>query len=106
VSEFNEYADLDKRVNSISPEFLGVIFTMIQIYSGVPIASQRQYISQTKRLGVPVFDSYFRENKSIFADAPRNGIPVVLNSYSSQTHTDVVNEIGGFVDEFSARTGI
>lgn len=106
VSEFNEYADLDKGVNLISPEVLGVVFTMIQIYAGVPIASQRQYISQTKRLGVPVFDSYFRENKSIFADASRNGIPVVLNSYSSQTHTGVAIEIEGFVDEFSEKAGI
>jgi chromosome partitioning protein len=106
VKEFNEYAELDKDVDSTSPEVLGVVFTMIQIYSGKPIAAQQQYISQTKRLGVPAFESYFRENKSIFADAPQNGMPVVLNSYSNHTHSEAAKEIETFVDEFSAKAGI
>ena len=100
VKEFNEYADLDEEIESISPEILGVIFTMIQITSGQPISAQRQYISQTKRLGVNTFKNYFRENKTIFADAPQNLMPVVLNQYSNRTHSDVVSEIENFVDEF------
>lgn len=102
VREFNEYADLDAETASISPEVLGVIFTMIQITSGQPIAAQRQYISQTRRLGVKSFDSYFRENKTIFADAPQTLRPVVLNRYSSGTHSSVVTEIEAFVSEFEA----
>ena len=100
VKEFNEYADLDEEIESISPEILGVIFTMIQITSGQPISAQRQYISQTKRLGVNTFKNYFRENKTIFADAPQNLMPVALNQYSNRTHSDVVSEIENFVDEF------
>lgn len=102
VKEFNEYASLDSEIEEASPEFLGVIFTMIQIYSGEPISAQRQYIAQTKRLGVPVMTSLFRENKSIFAEAPQNGLPVVLNEYSNNTHSDVVTEIEEFVKEFVA----
>jgi len=102
VKEFNEYAELDKDIKNISPEILGVIFTMIQITSGQPIAAQRQYISQTKRLGVNTFKNYFRENKTIFADAPQNLMPVVLNQYSNRTHSDVVSEIETFVDEFES----
>ena len=67
-----------------------------------PIAAQRQFIAQTKRLGVTTFNSFFRENKTIFADAPQNLIPVVLNSYSSNTHSGVVTEIKDFVDEFES----
>ncbi|NCU06767.1 ParA family protein [Pantoea ananatis] len=100
VKDFNFYADKDNEFERVEPEILGVIFTMIQITSGQPISAQKQYISQTKRLKVPVFKSLFRENKTIFADAPRDGIPVVLNAYSNQTHSDVVNEIEEFVDEF------
>ncbi len=100
VVEFNEYAALDSDIEKISPIFLGVVFTMIQIYGGDPIFSQRQYITQTKRLGVPVMDNNFRENKSIFAEASQNGIPVVLNKYSNNTHSEVVSEIKSFVDEF------
>lgn len=104
VKEFNEYAELDgeARTETISPEILGVIFTMIQITSGQPISAQRQFISQTKRLGVSTFETYFRENKTIFADAPQNLMPVVLNQYSNSTHSDVVSEIETFVDEFES----
>ncbi|MDY1000629.1 AAA family ATPase [Pantoea agglomerans] len=100
VKDFNFYADKDNEFERVNPEILGVIFTMIQITSGQPISAQKQYISQTKRLKVPVFNSLFRENKTIFADAPRDGVPVVLNFYSNQTHSDVVSEIEDFVDEF------
>ncbi|MCX9543208.1 ParA family protein, partial [Vibrio cholerae] len=103
VEDFNFYAKKDEDFHEVSPEFLGVVFTMIQITSGKPISAQRQYISQTKRLGVPVFDSVFRENKTIFADAPRNGMPVVLQSYSNNTHSDIVGEIEEFVGEFRTK---
>lgn len=100
VREFNDYAELDKESKEISPEILGVVFTMIQITSGQPIAAQRQFISQTKNLGVKAFKTFFRENKTIFADAPQNLRPVVLNNYSAGTHSDVVSEIQTFVTEF------
>ncbi|EAR7717028.1 ParA family protein, partial [Salmonella enterica] len=53
----------------------------------------------------PVFESIFRENKTIFSDAPRNGIPVVLNLYSNSTHSSIVTEIEEFVDEFIEKIG-
>jgi len=102
VKEFNEYVELDEEVKNISPEIMGVVFTMIQINSGQPISAQRQFISQTNRLGVSTFTNYFRENKTIFADAPQNLMPVVLNYYSNNTHFDVVGEIKTFVDEFES----
>ena len=73
--------------------------------SGKPIAAQRQFITQTKRLGVKAFETFFRENKTIFADAPQNLRPVVLNHYSSGTHSDVVTEIEEFVTEFEKTLG-
>ncbi|TNI87761.1 ParA family protein [Aeromonas allosaccharophila] len=105
VNDFNWYASKDKYFEEVSPEFLGVVFTMIQITSGIPISAQRQYISQTRRLGVPIFESMFRENKTIFADAPRDGVPVVINYYSNQTHSEIVSEIEGFVKEFEEKLG-
>ncbi len=106
VTEFNEYASIDPSVEKTSPQSLGVVFTMIQYRSGQPIAAQRQYISQTKRLEVPVMSKMFRENKTIFADAPQNGMPVVLNAYSNNSHVGVVEEIEQFVDEFIDVSGI
>jgi len=103
VRDFNWYASKDDVFEEANPEFLGVVFTMIQITGGNPISAQQQYISQTKRLGVPIFDTMFRENKTIFADAPRDGRPVVLNRYSNGTHSDIVSEIEQFVDEFATK---
>lgn len=101
VKEYNEFSD--DASDNISPAILGVVFTMIQITSGEPIAAQRQFIAQTKRHGIPVFDNFFRENKTIFADAPQALNPVVLNSYNNQTHSDVVSEIETLVEEFEYR---
>lgn len=108
VSDFNEYVDVaDGQSNDeIDPEILGVVFTMIQIRSGKPISALRPYINQTKRLGVPVFDEYIRENKTIFSDAPQYGVPVVLNNYPAGTYADVVKEIEKFVTEFIDKSGI
>ena len=106
VEDFNEYASQDSDTVEISPGYLGVVFTMTQIYAGEPIAAQRQYISEIKRLEIPVLETSFRENKSIFSDASENGRPVVLNGYSSNTHSSVVAEIPCFVDEFMSITGV
>lgn len=101
VQEYNEFADA--KSEKIAPEILGVIFTMIQITSGQPIAAQRQFIAQTKRHGIHVFKNFFRENKTIFADAPQNLRPVVLNGYNKGTYSDIVKEIEVFVNEFQKR---
>lgn len=103
ITEFNEYALMDNDIDASNPEFLGIIFTMIQIYSNSPINAQQQYISQTKRLKIPIFENYFRENKSIFASAPQDGMPVILNSYSSYTHSGIVDEISTLVNEFEKK---
>jgi len=104
AKEFNEFAG--GKTNRIEPEILGVVFTMIQIHRESPIVAQRQFITQTKRLGIPIMKTYFRENKSIFSVAPQDGMPVVLNEYSNNTHSDVVTEIEKFVDEFVSITGV
>lgn len=57
-------------------------------------------------MGIPTFGTYFRENKSIFASAPQDGIPVTLHGYSHGTYSDVVSEINAFVDEFQIVAGV
>ncbi len=104
VKEFNEYAVLDlvesQPVETIQPKMMGVIFTMIQITSNEAIASQRHFIAQTKRLGLHVFSSFFRNNNTIFADTPKSLKPVVLHQYSNDTYKKILQEIKKFVDEF------
>lgn len=108
IHDFNEYATLDpdKPEETIEPEIMGVIFTMIQIRDRQPISAQRPYIAQTRALGVPVFDSWIRENKTIFSGAPEYGVPVVMNAYSAETYAGVVQELEEFVSEFEKRLGL
>jgi chromosome partitioning protein len=103
VADYNEYAQLapgESDVGTIKPQILGVVFTMLQFYAGQPIAALRQYIEQTKLLGVPVFDGYLRENKTLFGDAPEDGVPLVLRNIPGANAQRVVGEIETLVTEF------
>lgn len=102
VSEYNEYATLNigTPTQPVSPKILGVVFTMVMFYGNQPIAAARPFITQTRRLGLPVFDQPLRENKTIYAEAPQDGIPVVLVNYGNDTHDNVVSEFKKFVADF------
>ena len=105
INDFNDYATQEEGglQETIRPDIMGVVFTMVQIYRGNPIASQRPYIAQTRELGIPVFDAWIRENKTVFGDAPEYGVPVVLHGYNAATYTRIVNELENFVTEFARR---
>ncbi len=108
VKDYNDFVEVEPGDSdqAISPEVLGVIFTMIQEFGGEPISAQRPFIAQTKELGIRVFKSYIKRNDTLFADAPVWGVPVVLYTPSSGTHRKVVEGLEGFVREFSARLGL
>ena len=63
----------------------------------------QHYIAQAKTLGVPVFETYLRENKTLFASAAEEGMPVVLQGTDYQ---GIRAELEGFVDEFVKRLGL
>jgi len=107
VKDYNDYATVEVNEASptrIAPSVLGVVFTMIQIYAQQPVSAQRPYIAQTRGLGLPVFQTYLRENKSLFAGAAEEGSPVVLNGYAQAR--EHVAEIREMVNEFTAKLGI
>jgi chromosome partitioning protein len=83
----------------LQPEILGVLFTMIQVRNQEPISAQRQYIEQVHRLNVPVLDTFIRENKTIYADAPEYGVPVVIKRVSGQTYENVQQELESLTTE-------
>lgn len=105
INDYNEYCSIldkddDEEYHEIYPKILGVLFTMVQFYGGQPISAIRQYINQTKRLKIPVFKEYIRENKTIFSDAPQYGIPVVLSDHH---RGDIAEEIRNFVTSFESK---
>jgi chromosome partitioning protein len=106
VKDYNDFSQGIANEESINPQILGVVFTMIQMYRGNPIQAQQQFIYQTKRLGIPVFDNYIIANNTIYADAPQNGVPVILNSYSNASHALNVSHIENFAQEFVIKVGL
>ncbi|MCK9297216.1 MAG: ParA family protein [Desulfobulbaceae bacterium] len=95
VKNYNKYVTDcgNKEWGKIGPETLGVLFTMIQIRNQQPISAQQPYIEQVKRLGVTTMNTFIRENKTIYADAPEYGVPVVLQRVSGKTYEDVQSEL-------------
>ena len=105
ISDYNDYCsvsdnDDEEDFSQINPQVLGVIFTMVQFYGGQPIQTLRQYINQTRKLGIPIFKDYIRENKTIFSDAPQYGIPVVISDHHRE---DISDEIRAFVTDFESK---
>ena len=107
VKDFNEYAsaEVGDAVEEINPQVLGVIFTMVQFRNQEPITAHRGYMHQIRTLetGVPVFDTYVRENKTAFGEAPETLLPVVLKHYTGKTYTNIVDELEQATDEFEMR---
>jgi chromosome partitioning protein len=81
------------------PRILGVVFTMIQVRNQQPISAQQQYIEQINRLRIPALETFIRENKTIYADAPEYGVPVVLRQGYGQTHENVREELEALTTE-------
>ena len=107
VSDYNEYVRFGEHsdYSTISPLILGVIFNMIQVYKGNPIAVLRDYMEKTGKLRIPVFQNYLRENKNIFSDAPAFGLPVILKNQNVETSRIIVEGIKNFVNEFETKLG-
>lgn len=102
IDEYNHFCDepsfeTGEKFEKINPSILGVVFTMVQLYNGVPISVQRQYMRDVTRSDFPVFKSYMRENKTIFAEAPQYLLPVVLDKCGSRR--DIVHEMENIVRE-------
>ncbi len=104
TKDYNEFSlHGDNAGDQIAPKFLGVAFTMISLYGGGPVSALRPFIAQTTKLGLPVFETKLRENKTVYADAPQYGVPVVLNGFNNPTHKEVVSELETFAAEFQTR---
>ncbi len=105
TEDYNDYIRMDDKASEdvISPQILGIIFNMVQLYNKRPISASRLHFRQTEQLNLPVFDTHIRESKSLYPDAPRHGIPLALTAPGSDTARGIVNEIGTFADEFQNR---
>ena len=105
--DYNEYAEQhDDEVAPVNPRLMGIVFTMVGIRNKAIYSSQQQYIAQVQRTGLPIFDTSVRENKTVYADAPEYGVPVVLGSVSGETYDNVREELEDLTDEIIRKVGL
>jgi chromosome partitioning protein len=101
VEQFNDFVNHKRGTGDhrpIDPSFLGVVFTMVQIYSQQVVAGQQNYIEEVRlNSRVPVLESKIRNSPRHFGDAGENGVPAMLRQ---ATRDDVVKEFDQLADEF------
>lgn len=102
--EYNDIVDKLGIKKQITPNMLGVIFTMVQYYRKRPIGAIRPYIAQTKNLNFSVFENMVRENKSLIPGASEYKLPIVLDKNNRQHH--VIDEIECVVTELIGKISI
>ncbi|BCK52988.1 ParA family protein [Nocardia wallacei] len=100
VEQFNEFVDHKGGTGDhepIDPGFLGVVFTMVQIYSQqVTLAQQRWIDEVTEASRVPVLASRIRNSSRRFGDAGETGVPAMLRN---AVKDEVVKEFDQLADE-------
>ncbi|WP_328448660.1 ParA family protein [Amycolatopsis sp. NBC_00438] len=100
VQQFNDYVNHKPDSGTyrpIDPGFLGVVFTMVQIYSQQVVLAQHRYIEEVAANSVvPVLKSRIRNSSSHFGDAGESGVPAMLRTNGKD---DVVREFDQLADE-------
>jgi chromosome partitioning protein len=100
IEEYNEqltHAGEQAGGGPLSRPPAAVVFTMVQLHDGVPIESQRAYMSRVAALGVPTFETTVRDSKAVYGPAPEHGIPVILGG----TSRALTRELRELVTEFA-----
>ena len=85
---------------------MGVVCNMVSRKADGLISEEEKYIGKLKRLEFMLFESMLRENKTIHASSPQEGIPTILKKVNNTTHKAVKEELENLVDEFIGRVGL
>jgi chromosome partitioning protein len=100
VQQFNDFVNHRGGTSAhrpIDPSILGVVFTMVQIYSQQVVAAQQTYIDQVGlNSQVPVLRSKIRNSSSHFGDAGQSGVPAMLRN---RVRDEVIREFDQLADE-------
>jgi chromosome partitioning protein len=100
VKQFNDFVNHKPGAGDhrpIAPTFLGVVFTMVQIYSQQVTLAQHAYIEEVRlNSRVPVLESKVRNSPRHFGDAGESGVPAMLRATGRD---EVVREFDQLADE-------
>jgi chromosome partitioning protein len=106
VEKYNKSIEsVSNPFTKISPRILGVVPTMLTLYALEPVGSNQMYIDQVKRKGYYLFPG-LRENATIYAPAPNDGIPAILTNSKSSASEGIIEELKNLAEDFIAKAGI
>ncbi|GGM42144.1 ParA family protein [Dactylosporangium sucinum] len=102
IEEYNSIAP-----DQINPELIGVVYTMVQWASnGQWLTSQRDSVTNTTEIEIPVFRQSMRDNKTAVTAAGASSLPIVLAPPGNTTIETLRYELQQLTSEFLARTRI
>lgn len=88
----------------ITPEILGVVYTMIQPTSSGILNAQRTSMERLAQIEIPVFRQTIRDNKTAITDAGDTSVPVVLATERTAAMENLRYELQQLTSEFIAKT--
>ncbi len=96
-----DYRSFGGAVRPINPQVLGVAFTMVQVYSGKPIASQQLVMNTlTQAVNVPIFEAFVRNSPKVMSNAVQAGTPAIL---TESDEGEIAADLSTLTDEFLRR---
>jgi chromosome partitioning protein len=96
-----DYNAISSAVAPISPKFLGVVFSMVEVYDRRPTRAHRAIIGNVaKNAKMPVFDSFIRDASREAISSVQAGIPTIIRPGAE---TQLAAEFAALRDEFLKR---
>lgn len=103
-ADYNQKLEgLDTHQSRFEPEsskIFRIVFTMVGKRLNQPYSIQKKYIKEVQRESVDTFTTTIRDNKTIHADAPESGIPIVLQRQNQKSYKEVQQEFLDLAEEY------
>lgn len=99
-------SNIENEDEYMRPQLIGVVCNMVSKKLNSVITEEEKYIEKVKKSNCMMFRSMLRENKTIHASSPKEGIPAILKKVNGITHKYVKQELEELVDEFIEKVGL
>ena len=103
LTTYNELS----RGRTVSPEFLGVIATMVGVQGNQANEMQKinkRYVNELRRAGIEVFDSFIREDKAVYGANPIETGHAIDSKLPVETYASARYELRQIVKEIMVKT--
>ena len=99
-------SNIEDKDEYMKSKLIGVVCNMVSKKLDGVISEEDTYIKKVRSSNYMMFRSMLRENKTIHASSPKDGIPAILKKVNGITHKYVKQELEELVDEFIEKVGL